>query len=162
MYKILKIVVAVIGLIGVILLGRIMNAGDTVLKDAYLAEEGNSALVDSMFNPFALVIYTVLILVLAFVVFFVIKGLFTGGGDIKNTLIGVGAFLVILAIAYGVSGNDPLVGVGEGVNKIYAYDDVHATESESRFVGAGLVAFYTLSVMAIGTLVFSGIKKMIR
>jgi hypothetical protein len=158
MYKILKIVVAVIGLLGVVFLGRIMAAGDTVLKDDYVAEAGNSALVDSMFNPFAFIIYTVLVLVLAFVVFFVVKELLTGGGNIKNTLIGVGAFLVILAIAYGVSGGDPLV----GVDKIYAYDDVLATESESRLVGGGLVAFYILSVMAIGTLVFSGIKKMIR
>jgi hypothetical protein len=162
MYKILKIVIAVIGLLGVVFLGRIMAAGDTVLQDDYVAEAGNSALVDSMFNPFATIIYIVLILILAFVVFFVIKGLLTGGGNIKNTLIGVGAFLVILAIGYGVSGGDPLVGVGEGVNKIYAYDDVYATESESRLVGGGLVAFYILSVMAIGTLVFSGIKKMIK
>jgi len=158
MYKILKIVIAVIGLLGVVFLGRIMAAGDTALKDDYVAEVGNSALVDSMFNPFATIIYIVLILILALVVFFVAKGLVSGGGNIKNTLIGVGAFLVILAIAYGVSGGDPLV----GVDKIYAYDDVLATESESRLVGGGLVAFYILSVMAIGTLVFSGIKKMIK
>ena len=153
MHKILKIVVAVIGLLGVIFLGRIMNTGDTVLKDDYVAEAGNSALVDSMFNPFAFIIYTVLVLVLAFVVFFVIKGLISGGGNIKNTLIGVGAFLVILAIAYGVSGGDTLD---------YFYNDIKATDSESQLVGGGLVAFYILSVLAILTLVFSGIKKMIR
>lgn len=153
MHKILKIVVAIIGLLGVIFLGRIMSAGDTALKDDYVAEAGNSALVDSMFNPFAFIIYTVLILVLAFVVFFVIKGLVSGGGNIKNTLIGVGAFLVILAIAYGVSGGDSLE---------YFYNDIKATDSESQLVGGGLVAFYILSVLAILTLVFSGIKKMIR
>ena len=153
MHKILKIVVAVIGLLGVIFLGRIMNTGDTVLKDDYVAEAGNYALVDSMFNPFAFIIYTVLVLVLAFVVFFVIKGLISGGGNIKNTLIGVGAFLVILAIAYGVSGGDTLD---------YFYNDIKATDSESQLVGGGLVAFYILSVLAILTLVFSGIKKMIR
>ncbi len=153
MYKILKIVAGVLGLLGVVFLGRIMVAGDTALKDDYKLEAGNSAMVDGVFNPFATVAYIVLIMILAFVVFFVVKNLFEGGAGLKNTLIGVGAFLVILFIAYAMSGGDTMQ---------YKYNDTIATEGQSQLVGGGLLAFYILSVIAIGAMLFSGIKKMIK
>ena len=39
-------------------------------------------------------------------------------------------------------------------------DSTELTESTSKWVGAGLYAFYILAILAIGAMIFSGIKKM--
>ena len=152
MHKILKIVVALLSLVGIISLFRIITTGEEEVKG--LAAAGDTSLLE----PMIWISYIILALTLALVIFFVITSLFSGGGNIKNTLIGFGAFAAVLIIGYGVSGNDPLVGVG----KIYAYDDVLATEGESRLVGGGLIAFYILSIVAIGSMLFAGVKKLIK
>ncbi|QXP61049.1 hypothetical protein [Olleya sp. HaHaR_3_96] len=146
MHKILKIVALVLSLAGIGILVGIISKGDEGIEMA--AANGDTALVDYM----SYVAYAILALVLIFVVIFVIKNIFTGGKSLKNTLIGVGAFVAILVIAYVVSG-------GDGV---YKYNGLVASEGESKMVGAGLIAFYILGAVAIGTMLFSGIKKLIK
>ncbi|MEL0643792.1 MULTISPECIES: hypothetical protein [unclassified Olleya] len=147
MHKILKIVALVLSLAGIGILVNIIAKGDEAIKAAAL--DGDTSIVD----PMAIVAYIILGLVLAFVVFFVFKNLFTGGKSLKNTLIGLGAFLLVLVIAYAVSGGDV---------KEYFYNGIVATEGESKMVGAGLVAFYILILAAAGAMLFSGIKKLIK
>jgi hypothetical protein len=143
MYKILKIVAAVLGLIGIIFLIRIIAIGDEAIK------AGDDASVD----PMAYVAYLVLGITLVFVLYFVLKNLFTHTGSLKSTLIGAGAFVAVLVIAYAVSGGDTTV---------YKYNGLAASEGESQMVGAGLVSFYILMVAAAATMVLSGIKKMFK
>lgn len=152
MHKILKIVVAVLSLVGIVSLFRIIATGEEEVKG--LAEAGDT----SLLAPMMWMAYIILALAILLVLVFIFKNLFSGGGNIKNTLIGVGAFAAVLIIGYAVSGGDELV----GIDKVYAYDDVLATENESRLVGGGLVAFYILSIVAIGSMLFSGVKKIIK
>ena len=142
MYKILKIVAAVLGLVGIIFLIRIISVGDEAIK------AGDDGSVD----PMAYVAYVILGITLLFVLYFVLKNLFTSG-SLKGTLIGVGAFAAVLVIGYLVSGGDPTV---------YKYNGLPATPGESQMVGAGLVAFYILMVAAAAAMVLSGIKKMVK
>jgi len=147
MHKILKIVALVLSLAGIVSLVRIIAKGDDVIKADALA--GDTAIVE----PMAWVAYIILGLVLLFVIVFVFKNLFTGGGSLKNTLIGLGAFIAILLIAYAVSGGD---------GNIYKYNGIAATDGESTMVGAGLISFYILAAVAAGAMLFSGIKKLIK
>ena len=147
LHKIFKIVAAVLSLVGAILLVLIVSKGDPVIEAAYDAGESTSA-VDNM----AFVAYIIFGLVLAFVIIFVIKNLFTDTGSLKSTLIGLGAFVGILVIAYVLSAGDPTV---------YKHSEGVATETASHMVGAGLVAFYILGVLAIGSILFTGLKKLI-
>jgi len=143
MHKILKIVAAVLGLLGIVFLVRIISAGDEAIKS------GESA---GLVDPMAYVAYVILGIVIAFVVFFVVKNLFTNTAGLKNTLIGVGAFVAVLVISYVVSGGDPLQ---------YKLQDGIATEGQSHMVGAGLTAFYLLIVIAAAAMIFSGVKKIL-
>lgn len=145
LHKILKIVAAGLGLLGIIFLIRIISRGDEVIKADALA--GDSAIVD----PIAFVAYAILALTLIFVIVFVLKNLFTNTANLKNTLMGVGIFAAVLIIAYAVSGGDTTT---------YFYNDAQATEGESRMVGAGLVAFYILIFAAAGAMLLSGVKKL--
>ena len=144
LHKILKIGVAVLGLLGVIFLVRIISAGDDVIK------AGDDATVD----PIAYVAYVVLGLTIAFVLFFVVKNLFTNKGSLKSTLMGGGIFVAILVIAYALSS-------GADASQ-YLYNGIAATDKEAHIVGAGLIAFYILIIGAAGSMLLSGVKKIIK
>lgn len=146
MYKILKIIAAVLSLAGIIFLVMIIAKGDEAIKSA--AASGDSAIVD----PMAYVTYIIFAMTVLFVLFFVLKGLFTDTGSLKNTLIGVGAFVAVLVIAYvASSGSD----AGN-----YMYNGAPATVGESHMVGAGLMAFYILIIAAAASMIWAGVKKM--
>ncbi|MAT90094.1 MAG: hypothetical protein CMC35_05325 [Flavobacteriaceae bacterium] len=137
LHKILKIVALLLGVAGVIFLGMIIAKGDEAIK---ATGEG----VDGIMY----VAYVIFALVLLFVVVFVLKGIFAG--DLKKTLMSVGAFALIVVIAYVLS---------DGVETELREGGM-LSASGSKWVGTGLYTFYILAILAIGAMVFSGIKKM--
>ena len=96
LHKVLRIVVAVLSVLGIVFLGRIIAEGDDEIKAAAL--NGDTAIVD----PIEYIAYITLILVLLFVFVFMIKNFFTNTSGLKNTLIGIGAFAAVLIISYMV------------------------------------------------------------
>ena len=114
----------------------IINAGDDTVKATGEGVDG-----------FLYVAYITLALVLFFVLIFVLKGL--AGGDIKKTLLSIGVFVAIVAIAYGMS---------SGV-ETQLQDGETLSENGSRWVGAGLRTFYILVILAIGSMVYGGLRK---
>jgi hypothetical protein len=146
LHKIIKIIAWLFGIAGIASLVLILMEGNDAIKAA--AKMGDTGSI----NPMYTVAVVILILVLAVVLIFVLKGIFTG--DIKKTLISVGAFLAVIIIAY-VLASDSIVGlpeVGEG-------EEISA--SGSKWVGTGLIAFYILAITAIGAMLFHGAKKII-
>ena len=133
LHKILKIIVGILSVVGVIFALMIMS--------------GNEGMIDNMMY----VTYVVLALILALVLVYVVKGLFAG--DIKKTLLSVGAFLVILVISYAMSSGTDLD------LEPFTSKGVDITEATSKYVGAGLYTFYALAIIAIGAMALSGIKK---
>jgi hypothetical protein len=141
--KISKIFVGILGVLGVIFLVRIISAGDEAIKS------GEEA---SLVDPMTYIAYITLGLALVFVLFFVLKNLFTNTKSLKSTLIGVGAFAVVLIISYVAAAGDPMQ---------YKLQEGIATEAQSQMVGAGLIAFYILLAVAAISMIFSGVKKVI-
>lgn len=134
-HKIIKIVAFALAILGSIFALMIMTGSE------------------SMIDNILYITYAVLGLVIALVVIFVLKGLVTG--DIKKTLMSVGAFLAILLISYGLSSGTDL--------DLQPFNDkgLGITEGVSKNVGAGLYAFYVLAVIAIGSMLFGGVKKIL-
>ena len=137
LHKILKIVAFALAIIGAIFVLLIM-AGD---DESALSMSGN----------LLYVAYAVLAIVLALVLIYVVKGLFSG--DIKKTLITVGAFAAVVFISYAMSsGTDldltPFTSKGLDVD-----------EGTSKIVRAALYTFYALAVLAIGSMLLGGAKK---
>lgn len=139
-----KILVGILGFLGIIFLVRIVAAGDEAIKTG-----GEDGLVE----PMAYVAYVIFALTIVFVLFFVLKNLFTNTAGLKNTLIGVGAFAAVLAISYVVSGGDAM--------NYNLQEGGIASEGTSQLVGGGLVAFYLLLAIAAGAMIFAGVKKII-
>lgn len=151
MNKIVKIVLAVIGVLAVILLGRIINAGDDTIKNA--AAAGDAGLVNGLLNPMSYIAYAVLAIILILVVLFTLKNTFANPATLKSTLTGVGAFLLLFAICYFVFAN--------GVETPLRDGEVLSANG-SKMVGAGLYMFYFLALIAGGAMLFTGVKKMIK
>ena len=143
LHKILKYIALVIGVVGLILWGRVLMTGDEAI-------ETSADVQASVVTPFLIVAYIVFALIVLIVLFYVIKGLFSG--DIKKTLISVGAFVAIIVVAYLVT---------DGTEVVTTDGDV-LSASAVHWVGAGLVTFYILAGLAILLMVVSGIRKLVK
>ena len=141
LHKVLKYLAIVIGVIGLVLLARIIIAGD----DAIEASADTQA---SVLAPFMFLSYFVIAAVILLVVISVVKDLIHG--DIKKTLMSIGAFAVIVLAGYLMASPDLPPGV----------DATEVSASGSQWVGAGLIIFYILAAVAIGAMLFSGVKKL--
>ena len=138
LHKISKIVALVLGVAGVLLWGMLMIKGD----EAVIASGGEGL------DSFLYVAYLTFAILLVIVLVFVIKGI--ANGDVKKTLMSVGAFLLIFVISYVLA---------DGVES-FTKDGELVTAQTSRFIGTGLYAFYILSVLAVVAMAFSGVKKL--
>ncbi len=136
LHKILKIVALLLSVAGIIFLAMIITKGDAVVSETGEGVDG-----------FLFVAYIIFAITLLFVLFFVIKGVFAG--NIKNTLMAVGAFLLVIIISYVLADGTPMVKA----------DGNTLSASDSKWIGTGLYAFYILAILAIGSMIFSGVKK---
>lgn len=139
LHKILKIAALLLSIVGIIFLAMIVSKGDDAVRATGSGVDG-----------ILYVAYIMFALVLVFVLVFVLKGLMAG--NIKKTLISVGMFLLIVVISYAMSS-------GSDVDTLPLVDGLPISESGSRWVGAGLYTFYIMALLAIGSMVFSGITK---
>ncbi|EMY80711.1 hypothetical protein ES731_07850 [Psychroflexus gondwanensis] len=142
MNKIFNIIKIVFGVVGAILFIRILNAGDEAI-------EADAALQTSVLAPFMWVSYIILGVTVLAVLFFAIKALFTG--NIKKTLLSLGGFILVIVISYAVS---------SGTETAMRDGDILSANG-SRWVSAGLVAFYILAALAVLAMFLSSVRKII-
>lgn len=142
--KLLKIVAAVVGVLSIVFLVSIISTGDDAIK----AGEGASSV-----NTFMYVAYFILAIAVLAVDLFTIVNLISNAAGLKNTLISVGAFLLLALICYFV--------FATGTETVLK-DGSILTEGESKLVGTGLYLFYALGIVAGGTMLGFGIKKMLK
>ena len=134
-HRIFKIISMIIALVG-ILFGVMIIAG-------------NDGQIDNMM----FVAYAVLFLVLASVIVFTVLNLVSHKEALIGALKGVGSFLVLALICYFV--------FADGVETELRDGEI-LSASDSKLVGAGLYMFYALAVIASGTMLYTGVKKMIK
>jgi len=133
LHKILRIIAMILAVVGVIF--------------ALMVATGSDAMIDNILY----IAYIILAIVIVLVLIYVIKGLFAG--NLKKTLLSLGIFLGIALVSYFISsGTDldlqPFIERGQDI-----------TEATSKKVGAGLNMFYALGVLAIASVVLSGVKN---
>ena len=136
LHKILKIVALLLSVAGIIFLAMIVSKGDDVVRATGDGVDG-----------FLYVAYIMFAIVLLFVLAFVLKGI--AAGNIKKTLMTIGAFLLIVVISYVMA---------EGVETTMRDGEI-LSASGSKWVSTGLITFYILAILAIGAMVLSGVKK---
>jgi hypothetical protein len=139
--KILTVLKIVIGLIGAIFFVRILMADGNAL-------EVDSELQNSLLSPFILLAYIILGLTVVITLVFSIVGV--AKGNIKKTLITIGAFAAVVIISF-FSSTGKEIQTDEGIISAYA----------SQWISAGLTIFYVLLAISILAIIASAVIKVI-
>lgn len=135
MHKIFKIVAFVLAIAGIIFTAMLAS--------------GNYGQIGSILY----VAYAVLIIVLASVVIFTLVNTFSNPANLKSTLKALGAFALLTLICYFGFANGVETPLKEGGS---------LSAGGSKLLGAGLYLFYALILVAGGSMLFFGVKKMIK
>ncbi len=140
LHKILKFIVGIVGIAALVVAGMVWANNEAIVG-------GDSQnLVDIMI----LLAWIVIGIAIVLVAIFVVKGLFSGNA--KNTLIGAGAFLLVVAISYFAA---------SGAEEVAMKDGEMLSASGSQWVSAGINAFFILAAIAIVLMLVSGAKKLV-
>lgn len=140
--KIIKIAVLIIGVIALFFLIRIMMIGDEVIE----ADASQQGIVSSFITLAIITLAITTIITLLFS----LKNLVSSPQKLKQSLIAVGLFAVVIIIAFVMS---------SGTEQVLDGGDI-LTASESRWIETGIRTFYILVIAAAGAMMFSGVKKM--
>ena len=141
--KITKYVALALGVIGLILQVLILRTGDDAIEMAGLA--GNFSSVSPMIN-LAIIILIIVVLITLISSF---ASLASNAAKLKKAGISIAAFAAVVLLSFLLS---------EGVETPMKDGEV-LSASGSRWVGAGLRTFYILAVIAVGTMLYSGVKR---
>ncbi len=142
--KIVKISLAVLGAAAFILWLQLPSS------DAPVGEAVDSGAVHWMF----MIVYFLLGVAVLFSVFFALKHMFANPQGLKRTLIGLAAFIVVIGLSYALSNGS------DGTVETMAGRGVSTTESVVKNIGTGLNVFFLLVIIAIGAMLWGGVKKM--
>ena len=143
---IVKVLSAILGLSGAVCLFIVMGSGDETIK--MNASQGDFSAV----SPLISIAQVTLFLTVGATLIFSLKALFANTEKLRKASIFVGIFLFIVGVAYISS---------SGVETPLK-DGKFLSESGSRWVETGIRTFYILSISAILSMIFSGIKRLIR
>lgn len=144
MHKIVKIILIVLGAAAAILWTQLPES-----------EVPASEAVDSGSMNFMFIITYVLLAVAVIVsLLFSLVNLFSNPQSLKKTLFVVGGFLAVVAISYGLASGDD-VSIQE-----MAARGVQTDETTIKRIGVGLWVFFILTIIAIGAMLWGGIRKM--
>ena len=93
--------------------------------------------------------YVVLFIIISSVLYFGLKNMFSDKSNLMTTLKMIGSFLGVFALCFILaSGEETLMREGKILSA-----------TSSKFIGAALFMFYSLIIIAIGTMLFFGFFK---
>ena len=144
--KITTYVSALLGLLGLIFLILIILKGDDSIEmDAMQGDYGSVSLI-------ILLAQVILALAVAITLFFSFKNLVSDKANLKKSMMTIAAFLSVFLIAFLLSsGEETPTKDGEFISAF-----------EAKLVETGIRTFYFLTLIAIGSMFYSSVKKIIK
>ena len=144
--NIIKIVCAVLGLLGVIFLFRILATGDDDIKMA--ASMGDFSLI----SPLISLSMFILFITVAVTIIFSLINLASNPGKLKKSMIFIGFLIIVIGIAFASS-----TGVETPMK-----DGQVLSASGSKWVGTGIRVFYILASVAVLSMIACGARNIIK
>ena len=144
--NIIKIVCAVLGLLGVVFLFRIIATGDDEIKMA--ASMGDFGVISPLIS---LSMFIFFITVAATIIFSLIN-LASDTGKLKKAMLFIGFLIIVVGIAYASS---------SGIETPMK-DGKILSASGSRWVGTGIRVFYILASVAVLSMIAFGARNIIK
>tara|TARA_B100000963_G_C22463708_1_gene596894 strand:+ start:428 stop:877 length:450 start_codon:yes stop_codon:yes gene_type:complete len=144
--KITTYVSGLLGILGLVFLALIISKGDDAIEMD--AMQGSYGSVSSII----LLAQVILGLTVATTLFFSLKNLASDKAKLKKSLMSIGAFLAVFLIAFFLSsGEETPMKDGEVLSATGA-----------KLVETGIRTFYFLTIIAIGSMLFSSVKNLIK
>ena len=144
--NIIKIVCAVLGLLGVVFLFRIIANSDDDIKMA--ASMGDFSLI----SPLISLSMFILFITVAVTIIFSLINLASNPGKLKKSMIFIGFLIIVIGIAYASS-----TGVETPMK-----DGQVLSASGSKWVGTGIRVFYILASVAVLSMIAFGARNIIK
>ena len=144
--KLTRIGCIALGVLGLIFLAIVFASGDDSIKMA--AASGNYGVI----TPIIILSQITLLIAVIVTLIFSLRGIAKDKSKMKNALKSAGLFLIVVVIAFVLS---------DGVETPMR-DGKVLSAMGSKLVGTGIRVFYMLSIIAVGLMVFPGIKKMFK
>lgn len=145
MYRILKIVLIVVGLLAAVL-WFFMPDG----------EDPNAINSGSISGMFLIMFILLAVAALTALVFGLSKMLTTPGG-LKKALFAVGALVVLFIIGYAISSGDEAKAVVETMSR----RGIETSEGTVKNIGMLLNVFFGMVLVALALMIFPGVKKLL-
>jgi hypothetical protein len=157
LHKVLKYLVLLLSLIAMAFFFYTLAIGDEAIE---LNTGDSQALTVS---PLIVLAYITLGLTITIVLFFVLRGLATDPAALKKAGVSVGLLTLVALISYyGLADDSNTVGFIENGKIIELDNGAQLTKGTSQWIGASLYMFYILAVVAVGTVVWAGVSKIIK
>ena len=144
--KLTRIGCIALGVLGLIFLAIVFASGDDSIKMA--AASGNYGVI----TPIIILSQITLLIAVIVTLIFSLRGIAKDKSKMKNALKSAGLFLIVVVIAFVLS---------DGVETPMR-DGKVLSAIGSKLVGTGIRVFFILSIIAVGLMVFPGIKKMFK
>lgn len=144
MHKLVKILAAIFGVLGVAFLFLILLKGDQTIKDQFISD-GTTSAIDPIYILGVIIFFLAILIALVFV----LKDV--ASGDVKKTLISAGLFIGVVLISYILA---------DGSEVLSSNKTVLAPEgATSKWVSTGILATIILAIAAIGSMAWGGLTK---
>ena len=144
--KTTTLVSASLGVLGLIFLALIIVQGDDAIEMS--AMQGD-------YGTVSYIIYLaqfILLITVLITLFFSLKNLASDKGNLKKSLMFIGAFALVILVAY-------LFSSGE---ETPMQDGKMLSAAGARIVETGIRTFYFLTIIAVGAMAFHSVKKLIK
>lgn len=152
--KILKILTFIISFIAVFFFVQVMLIGDETIQ----ADNGAGVV-----GPFVAYTIALLIIIAIVTILFSIISLVQKPESLKKVSINIGIFAVIVLLAYLIAADNI---VRDNLGQILKVDGEILTKAQARSisknVGLGIWTTFILGVIAIASIIFGGIKSLIK
>jgi hypothetical protein len=144
--KITTIIVTSLGVLGAVFVLMIVGKGDDAIEMSAMQGDFGSV------TPIILLAQIILAIAILITVVFSVKNLASDKEKLKSSLMAIGAFLLVLVVAY-------LFSSGE---ETPMQDGAFLSANGARWVEAGIRMFYFLTVIAIASMSYGSIRKLIK
>lgn len=144
MYKIIKIALIVVSVIGFVCLFLMPD------KDMPMADAMGSKGITLMFG----LAYLLMAVAVIATLIFGLKNMASSPGGLKKALFSIVGLLVALGLAYGISS-----GTDVSVDGMLEKNNIVTTQEEVKLVGAGIWMFFIMLIVAAGLIIWGGIRK---
>ncbi|GAB1308775.1 hypothetical protein KH5_14580 [Urechidicola sp. KH5] len=146
-YKIAKILIAVLGLIGIIMLVRVLGTDEEMLKTDLDIQSG-------IVDPFVSFTIFMLIITAAFAVIFSVINLVKNPAALKKAVISLAVLGILFAIAYGAASDAEITGANG------AYLEGGEQGSTPKMIGALIKYTYILGAAGLAMVIWGSVKAM--